>query len=295
MSDPAMLIQVRDGRGFVAALDQSGGSTPRTLEAYGLGPETWSTEAEMLDHVHAMRTRLITSSAFTSDRVIATILFEDTTARPIEGKLTAAFLWEDKGIVPFLKVDLGLEPAEHGVQVMRPMPGLAARLATARDRGVFGTKMRSLVLDDDPVGIQTIVEQQFAVGDEILEASLVPILEPEISIRAPRKAEAEARLKASLLEGLERRRGTQIMIKLTLPEQDDLYRELVEHPSVLRVLALSGGYPLAEANARLARQQGVVASFSRALVEGLVAQQSDEAFDAQLETSIASIVEASRT
>jgi fructose-bisphosphate aldolase, class I len=286
--------RVRRGNGFIAALDQSGGSTPKALQLYGVGEDAYSGEAEMYDRIHEMRTRIITSPAFTGDRIIGAILFENTMDREIEGRGTAEYLWSVKQVVPFLKVDKGLASEAQGVQLMKPMPGLDALLGRAREKGVFGTKMRSVIKLADEAGVRAIVAQQFEAGRQILAAGLVPILEPEIDIHSPQKSEAEELLKASLLEGLDALSEEQtVMLKLTLPESDGYYRELVDHPRVLKVVALSGGYSRDEANARLSRNAGVVASFSRALTEGLSAQQSDDDFDAALDEAIQSIYEAS--
>jgi fructose-bisphosphate aldolase, class I len=286
--------RIRRGNGFIAALDQSGGSTPKALKLYGVGEDAYSGEAEMYDRIHEMRTRIITSPAFTGDRIIGAILFENTMDREIEGRGTAAYLWSVKQVVPFLKVDQGLASEAQGVQLMKPMPGLDALLGRAREKGVFGTKMRSVIKLADEAGVRAIVAQQFEAGRQILAAGLVPILEPEIDIHSPQKSEAEELLKASLLEGLDTLSEEQnVMLKLTLPESDGFYRELVDHPRVLKVVALSGGYSRDEANARLSRNAGVVASFSRALTEGLSAQQSDDDFDAALDEAIQSIYEAS--
>jgi fructose-bisphosphate aldolase, class I len=286
--------RIRRGNGFIAALDQSGGSTPKALKLYGVGEDAYSGEAEMYDRIHEMRTRIITSPAFTGDRIIGAILFENTMDREIEGRGTAEYLWSVKQVVPFLKVDKGLASEAQGVQLMKPMPGLDALLGRAREKGVFGTKMRSVIKLADEEGVRAIVAQQFEAGRQILAAGLVPILEPEIDIHSPQKSEAEELLKASLLEGLDALSEEQtVMLKLTLPESDGFYRELVDHPRVLKVVALSGGYSRDEANARLSRNAGVVASFSRALTEGLSAQQSDDEFDAALDEAIQSIYEAS--
>jgi fructose-bisphosphate aldolase, class I len=286
--------RIRRGNGFIAALDQSGGSTPKALELYGVGKDAYSGEDEMYDRIHEMRTRIITSRAFTGDRIIGAILFENTMDREVEGRGTAEYLWTVKQVVPFLKVDKGLAAESEGVQLMKPMPGLDTLLGRAREKGVFGTKMRSVIKLADEAGIAAIVAQQFEVGVQILEAGLVPILEPEIDINSPQKAQAEALLKAKVLEGLESLPGEEpVMLKLTLPDSDGFYGELVDHPRVLKVVALSGGYSRDEANARLSRNPGVVASFSRALTEGLSAQQSDDAFDAALDEAIQSIYEAS--
>ncbi|MBH0007885.1 fructose bisphosphate aldolase [Salinibacterium sp. SWN1162] len=288
--------KIKDADGFIAALDQSGGSTPKALKLYGIQDDSYSSDEEMFDLVHAMRTRIITNASFSGERILGAILFEQTMDRQIEGLLSADYLWNVKNIVSFLKVDKGLHDEVNGAQLMNPLPGLDAVLARALDNGIFGTKMRSLILLDNAAGIHAIVNQQFEISRQILATGLVPIIEPEIDIHSPSKSEAERMLKASLLEQLDSLNADQhVMLKLTLPEIDDFYAELVAHPNVLRVLALSGGYSRAEANARLARQPGVVASFSRALTEGLTAQQSDEEFTATLEESISSIFRASTT
>ncbi len=291
-----MREKMRSAPGFVAALDQSGGSTPKALGLYGLDEGSWSGEQEMYDLIHQMRCRIITSPAFTGDRILAAILFEMTMDRQVEGKGAAEFLWEDKRVVPFLKIDKGLAEQSDGAKVMKPIPDLAALLERARGHGVFGTKMRSVVTLADPVGIQAVVAQQLAVARQVLAAGLVPIVEPEVDIHSPQKAAAEELLTERLLAALsELADGQQVMLKLTLPEQDGLYAPLLAHPRVLRVVALSGGYTRAEANARLSRNHGVVASFSRALTEGLSAQQSEEEFDRVLDASIQSIYDASLT
>jgi fructose-bisphosphate aldolase, class I len=288
--------KIREGDGFIAALDQSGGSTPKALRAYGVGENEYGNDEEMFDRIHEMRTRIITSPAFNGDRVVGAILFENTMDREIEGRGTAEFLWSEKQVVPFLKVDKGLATEENGVQVMKPMPGLDGLLTRARGKGVFGTKMRSVIKMADDAGVRAIADQQFEVGRQILAAGLMPILEPEIDIKSPQKAEAEAMLRDRLLEGLESiPEGQSVMFKLTLPEEDDFYRELVDHPRVLKVVALSGGYSRDEANDRLSRNRGVIASFSRALTEGLTAQQSEDEFNAALDEAIGSIHEASIT
>jgi len=290
------LEKIRNDKGFIAALDQSGGSTPKALAAYGVGPEAWSNDEEMFLVVHEMRTRIITSDAFTGERILGAILFENTMDRDIEGKPSAEYLWEVKHVVPFLKVDKGLAEAADGVQLMKPMPGLDDLLARARDHGVFGTKMRSVIKEANPAGIKAVVAQQFEIGRQILAAGLVPIIEPEIDIHCPDKQAAEQMLRHELLAELNVLDADQkVMLKLTLPEEDGFYADCVAHPNVLRVVALSGGYSRDEANARLARNHGVVASFSRALTEGLSAQQSDAEFDRMLDGSIASIYEASAT
>ncbi|HSQ38272.1 MAG TPA: fructose bisphosphate aldolase [Acidimicrobiia bacterium] len=290
------LAKVRDGVGFVAALDQSGGSTPKALRLYGIPEDAYSNEDEMFDLIHEMRTRIITSPSFNGDRILGAILFEMTMDRDIEGMGSAEYLWRIKKVVPFLKVDQGLAEQVDGAQVMKPMPDLDALLERALAKGVFGTKMRSVIKLAIPAGVDAVADQQFEIGRRILAAGLVPIIEPEVDIRSPQKAGAEALLKAAILRHLESiPDGRQIMLKLTLPEEDGFYRELVAHPRVLRVVALSGGYTREEANALLERNPGVVASFSRALTEGLSAQQTDQEFDAMLDESIGSIFKASMT
>jgi fructose-bisphosphate aldolase class I len=286
--------KVRNGNGFIAALDQSGGSTPKALQLYGVEADAYSNEEEMFDRMHEMRSRIMTSPSFTGERVLGAILFEMTMDRSVEGKETADYLWSVKGVVPFLKVDKGLADEADGAQVMKPMPDLDALCERGVAKGIFGTKMRSVIKLADPKGIDAVVAQQFAVGSQILGHGLMPILEPEVDITSPQKAEAEALLRAGLLAGLDALPADQqVMFKLTLPEEDGFYSELVAHPKVLRVVALSGGYSRDEANDRLARNPGVIASFSRALTEGLSAQQSDEEFDAALDTAIKGIFEAS--
>jgi fructose-bisphosphate aldolase class I len=287
--------KVRDAAGFIAALDQSGGSTPKALRLYGIPEDSWSSEDEMFDLIHQMRTRIITSPAFNGDRILGAILFEQTMEREIEGRPSGDYLWEVKNVVPFLKVDKGLAEEADGAQLMKPITGLDELLDRGVEKGMFGTKMRSVVKMPG-AGCDAVVAQQFEIGLKILEKGLVPILEPEVDIKSPAKAEAEEQLKAGLLKGLDDvPEGKQVMFKLTLPEQDNLYRELVEHPKVLRVVALSGGYTRDEANARLARNNGVIASFSRALTEGLSVDQSDDEFNAVLDKAIASIYAASNT
>ena len=294
--DTDQLDKVRTARGFIAALDQSGGSTPKALRLYGIGDTAYATEAEMFDLVHEMRTRIITSPVFTGERILGAILFEMTMDRQILGKGAAEYLWQDKHVVPFLKVDKGLADQADGVRLMKPMPDLDAVLTRAISHGVFGTKMRSVISMADEGGVAAVVAQQFEVGRRILEAGLVPIIEPEIDITSPQKAAAEALLHAALLDAVgDLPPGRQIMLKLTLPDVDDLYADLVAHPNVLRVAALSGGYTRDEATDRLARNHGVIASFSRALTEGLTAQQSQADFDAALDASIESIHRASIT
>jgi len=288
------LEKMRSGAGFIAALDQSGGSTPKTLSLYGIKEGDWSGEEEMLERVHQMRTRMITSASFTGDRLLGAILFENTMDREIKGQATADYLWDVKGIVPFLKVDQGLAAEKDGVQVMKPIPGLGALLDRAKAKHIFGTKMRSVIKQADAEGICDVVSQQFEVAGQILAAGLMPIVEPEVDIHCPEKGKAEELLKAAIQEKLEQLpEGQLVMLKLTLPERDDFYADLVKHPKVLRVVALSGGYSREEANDRLRRNHGVIASFSRALAEGLSVGQSDAEFDAVLGRSIQSIFEAS--
>jgi fructose-bisphosphate aldolase class I len=289
------LAKVREGRGFVAALDQSGGSTPKALRLYGIQDDAWSGDDEMFARMHEMRARIVTSRAFDGRRILGAILFEGTMDRSIEGRGSADYLWDVKKVVPFLKVDKGLADEQSGVQLMKPMPGLDELLGRAVGKGIFGTKMRSVIKLADEGGIKAIVDQQFEVGEQILGAGLVPIIEPEVDIHSPEKAQAEALLKAAISEHLGRLGDRQVMLKLTLPEEDGFYGDLVAHPNVLKVVALSGGYSREEANARLARNHGVVASFSRALTEGLTAGQSDEEFDAALDATIQSIYDASVT
>ena len=282
--------------GFIAALDQSGGSTPGALRAYGIKENAWSSEQEMFAIVHQMRTRIMTSPAFTGERILAAILFENTMDRDVAGQPTADYLWNVKRVVPFLKVDKGLAAEKSGVQLLKPMPELAALLDKAKAKHIFGTKMRSVIKQASAAGIKDVVTQQFDVARQIIAAGLVPIVEPEVDIHCPEKAKAEELLKAAILEKLNRLpEGQLVMLKLTLPERDDLYAEFVKHPKVVRVVALSGGYTRDEANKRLRRNHGVVASFSRALVEGLTAQQSDAEYNALLDASIQSIFEASNT
>ncbi len=287
--------RVRDGVGFVAALDQSGGSTPGALRRYGVADTEYDDDAQMFDLVHAMRSRIMTSRVFDGDRIVAVILFEDTMGREVGGLPTPDYLWRTKRIVPFLKVDRGLAPEAAGAQLMKPVAGLDETLRRARDHGIFGTKMRSVVRGDGD-GLDAVVEHQLATARRILEHGLVPIVEPEIDIHAPDKRRLDERLERALHAQLDRLPdGQQVMLKLTLPETDDLYRGLVEHPAVLRVLFLSGGWTREEAVARLARNHGVIASFSRALTEGLDVHQTPEEFDAALDASVAAIAAASRT
>ncbi|MEM1036555.1 MAG: fructose bisphosphate aldolase [Pseudomonadota bacterium] len=294
MTKADMTTQISQGEGFIAALDQSGGSTPKALGLYGIEPSAWSDEEGMFDLVHQMRTRIIKSPAFNGDKVIGAILFERTMDGEIDGKPTAHFLWEECSVVPFLKVDKGLADEADGVQVMKPMPGLDELLEKGVSKGVFGTKMRSVINSANKSGIGEVVAQQFAVGHQILRHGLVPIIEPEVNINAPDKAEAEAILLEELTAHLDKMPATQqVMLKLTLPEVDNLYKPLVDHPRVMRVVALSGGYSREESCARLSRQTGMVASFSRALAEGLNAGQSNDQFDATLKSSIDNICDAS--
>jgi fructose-bisphosphate aldolase class I len=288
--------KIRTESGFIAALDQSGGSTPKALGLYGIKPDAWKTEEEMYRIVHEMRSRIITSPAFTGRRLIGAILFENTMDRDIQGQPTADYLWNVKNVAPFLKVDRGLEDEKDGVQLMKPMPQLDALLKKAVSKHIFGTKMRSVIKQASPTGVKAVVRQQFEVAKQIIAAGLMPIVEPEVDIKCPQKAAAEQLLKAELLAELDQLNANQmVMLKLTLPEQDNFYGECVRHPRVLKVVALSGGYSLAESNARLARNHGVVASFSRALAEGLSAQQSDAEFHAKLDATVESIYQASRT
>jgi fructose-bisphosphate aldolase class I len=289
-----MLQQMKSGKGFIAALDQSGGSTPKALALYGVTESAYSNEAEMFDRMHEMRSRLIKSPVFNGDRVIGAILFEMTMERTIDGLGSAEYLWTKKRVVPFLKVDNGLADEANDVQLMKPIPELGARIAAANKHGVFGTKMRSVINMANPSGIDAVVKQQFEIGKEIIAGGLVPIIEPEVSIKSPQKAEAEEILKKSLLDYANSLSGDQnIMLKLSIPTKANLYKELVDHPRVVRVVALSGGYSREEANRLLAQNTGVIASFSRALAEGLTAQQSDAEFDAALNSTIQSIYDAS--
>ena len=288
--------KIRDRDGFIAALDQSGGSTPKALRLYGIDDGAYSGDDEMFSIIHEMRTRIVTSPCFDGARILGAILFENTMDREIEGKPSARYLWEEKNVVPFLKVDKGLAAETDGVRSMKPMPGLDPLLDRARQNGVFGTKMRSVVGLANPAGVRAIADQQFEIGQRILDAGLVPIIEPEVDIHSPEKEQAEVLLKDALLAHLDALGpDRKVMLKLTLPERENHYAECVKHPNVLRVAALSGGYTREEANARMARNHGVVASFSRALTEGLTAQQTDDEFDAMLDASIASIFEASKT
>ena len=290
------LQKIKTQPGFIAALDQSGGSTPGALKAYGLKEDAWSNEEEMFALVHHMRTRIITSSSFNGERILGAILFENTMDRDIEGQPTADYLWNVKRVVPFLKVDKGLAAEKDGVQLMKPMPDLPALLEKAKAKRIFGTKMRSFIKQCNGFGIKDIVSQQFRAAREIIEAGLVPIIEPEVDIHCPVKGEAEELLREEMIKNLnELPAGAWVMLKITLPDQDDFYADCIKHPNVLRIVALSGGYTREQANEKLRRNHGIVASFSRALVEGLSARQSDAEFDAQLDRSIQSIYEASNT
>lgn len=290
------LQRVKSDAGFIAALDQSGGSTPKALAEYGIKEGSWSNEKEMFDLVHQMRTRMITRPAFDGKRLLGAILFENTMDRDIEGQPTPDYLWNVKRVVPFLKVDQGLQPEKDGVQLMKPMPALDRLLERARAKRIFGTKMRSVIKQANEKGIRDVVNQQFEIAEQIIAAGLVPIVEPEVDIDCPEKAKAEGFLKSAITEKLNQLpAGQVVMLKLTIPDQDNFYAEFVKHPKVLRVVALSGGYSRDEANARLRRNHGVIASFSRALAEGLTAQQSDTEFNATLDRSIQSIFDASNT
>lgn len=290
------LQRVTNDDGFIAAMDQSGGSTPKTLRVYGIEADAYSDDAEMFDLIHQMRTRIISSPRFGGDRILGVILFEMAMDREIEGMASAQYLWDMKNVVPFLKVDKGLADEADGAQLMKPIPDLDGLLARAGDEGMFGTKMRSVVKVADKAGVNAVVDQQFEVGHQVLATGLVPILEPEVDIHSTEKAEAEALLKTAIVRNLESiGNDQQVMLKLTLPDEDNFYSDLVEHAKVLKVVALSGGYNRPEANAKLARNTSIVASFSRALVEGLSAQQTDEEFDATLDGAIASIFKASCT
>ncbi len=288
--------KIKTAKGFIAALDQSGGSTPKALALYGVTEDAWTDEEGMFTVVHQMRTRMITSPSFGGDRILGAILFENTMDREIEGRSTSDYLWQVKNVVPFLKVDKGLANEADGVQLMKPMPDLADLLKRAKAKGIFGTKMRSVIKQASPSGVEAVVKQQFEIGRQIIAAGLVPIIEPEVDIHCPDKAKAEALLKKAIRAEIDKLAPDQIiMLKLTLPEEDGFYTEFVIDPKVLRVVALSGGYSRDEANARLTRNHGVVASFSRALSEGLSAQQSQAEFDKMMDASIASIYAASIT
>jgi len=284
------------GNGFIAALDQSGGSTPKALALYGVTDDAWSSDEEMFDVVHEMRTRILTSPSFNGDRILGAILFENTMDRNIDDKPTPTYLWEVKNIAPFLKIDKGLADEDDGVQLMKPNPSISVLLEKAISKDIFGTKMRSVIKQASQSGIDAVVKQQFEVGRQIVDTGLVPIIEPEVDIYCPQKAQAEGILKNAIMDELNRLNPDQrVMLKLTLPEQDNFYAECVDHPNTVKVVALSGGYSREEANARLSRNNGVVASFSRALVEGLNVRQSDDEFDAMIDVSIRSIRDASVT
>lgn len=290
------LQKIKNDKGFIAALDQSGGSTPKALKLYGVNEDAWMNEQGMYDVVHQMRTRIMTSPAFSGKRLIGAILFENTMDRDVEGKPTPTYLWEVKGVVPFLKVDKGLADEKDGVQLMKSIGGLDALLNKAKSKNVFGTKMRSVIKQANAAGINAVVKQQFEVGKQIIAAGLVPIIEPEVDIKTPNKDKAEELLKESILKELnELKPDHRVMLKLTIPDKDNLYTDLIKHKNVLRVVALSGGYSRDEANKRLARNNGMTASFSRALAEGLTAQQSNEEFNAALDASVESIYRASMT
>ena len=292
--NPQQKDRIASGKGFIAALDQSGGSTPKALKLYGIDESAYSGDAEMFALVHQMRTRIVTSPAFTGERVLGAILFERTLDDQFAGQDAATYLWETKQVVPFLKIDKGLEDEANGVQMLKPIPGLAELLARAKAKGVFGTKERSVIKANNPAGIAAVLDQQFELGQQVLDAGLVPIIEPEVDIKAADKEAIEVELKKGLLERLDRiDPATPVILKLTLPSVDGFFKELVEHPSVLKVVALSGGYSRDDANAKLAKNPGVIASFSRALTEGLTAQQSDEEFNQALDAAIESIYRAS--
>ena len=288
--------KIRKQPGFIAALDQSGGSTPKALANYGLSADAYSNDEEMFQQVHNMRTRIVTSPSFNGDRIMGAILFENTMDRDIDGRSSADYLWQVKQVVPFLKVDKGLADESNGAQIMKDMPDLDDLLGRAKDKGIFGTKMRSVIKLANADGVNAVVDQQFEIGRRIVDAGLVPIIEPEIDINSPEKAQAETLLLKALLTQLDQlEEGQLVMLKLTLPEQDNFYQPCIDHPNVLKVVALSGGYTRQEANRRLTSNNGMVASFSRALTEGLSAQQSDEAFNNMLDDSIESIFQASKT
>jgi len=290
------LQKIKNDKGFIAALDQSGGSTPKALKLYGVNEDAWTDEKGMYDVVHKMRSRIVTSPAFSGKRLIGAILFENTMDRDVEGRPTPSYLWDAKGVVPFLKVDKGLADEKDGVQLMKPIGGLDALLKKAKSKDVFGTKMRSVIKQANEAGINAVVKQQFEIGKQILAAGLVPIIEPEVDIKTPNKPLAEELLKAAITKELNALKPDQrVMLKLTIPDEDNLYTNLIKHKNVLRVVALSGGYSRDEANKRLARNNGMTASFSRALAEGLTAQQSDKEFNAALDKSIESIYQASIT
>tara|TARA_B100001559_G_scaffold226287_1_gene190204 strand:+ start:340 stop:1227 length:888 start_codon:yes stop_codon:yes gene_type:complete len=290
------LEKIREGSGFIAALDQSGGSTPKALKAYGIDESLYNGDDEMFDRIHEMRTRIITSQSFSGSRILGAILFENTMERSINGMSSSDYLWSIKGVVPFLKVDKGLADEQQGVQVMKPIDGLPDLLDKASENHIFGTKMRSVIKSADEGGINAVVDQQFEIGNQILQAGLMPIIEPEVDIHSPEKSACEGLMRDAIMRNLELlSAGDAVMLKLTLPEEDNFYSGLVESEKILRVVALSGGYSREEANARMSRNSGVVASFSRALTEGLSAKQSQSDFDSLLDSSIQSIFDASNT
>ena len=290
------LEKIRTGSGFIAALDQSGGSTPKALKAYGIEESQYNGDDEMFDRIHEMRTRIVTSQSFSGSRILGAILFENTMDRSIDGMSSSDYLWSIKEVVPFLKVDKGLADEQHGVQVMKPIDGLDGLLDKASENNIFGTKMRSVIKSADEDGINAVVDQQFEIGNRILQAGLMPIIEPEVDIHSPEKSACEGLMRDAIMRNLELLSGGDaVMLKLTLPEEDNFYSALVESEKILRVVALSGGYSREEANARMSRNSGVVASFSRALTEGLSAQQSQSDFDSLLDSSIQSIFDASNT
>jgi len=294
--NPEQLQKAKTDKGFIAALDQSGGSTPKALKLYGVEESEYKNDAEMFDLVHAMRTRIIKSPAFTGSRILGAILFEMTMNRTIDGKGTAEYLWQEKSILPFLKIDNGLADETNGAQIMKPIPELGTRLESAKSHGVFGTKMRSVIKLANQAGIADVVKQQFEIGKQIVAGGLVPIIEPEVDINSPEKSAAEVLLKAEIIGQLNSLSSDQnVMLKLTLPNETGFYAELVKHPRVVRVVALSGGYSREEANKQLAKNHGVIASFSRALTEGLAAQQSETQFNGALDAAIQAIFEASNT
>ena len=290
------LEKIASGSGFIAALDQSGGSTPKALKAYGIEESQYNGDDEMFDRIHEMRTRIITSQSFSGSRILGAILFENTMDRSIDGMSSSDYLWSIKEVVPFLKVDKGLADEQHGVQVMKPIDGLDGLLDKASENNIFGTKMRSVIKSANEDGINAVVDQQFEIGNRILQAGLMPIIEPEVDIHSPEKSACEGLMRDAIMRNLELlSEGDAVMLKLTLPEEDNFYSGLVESEKILRVVALSGGYSREEANARMSRNSGVVASFSRALTEGLSAQQSQSDFDSLLDSSIQSIFDASNT
>ncbi len=295
MTNEQQSLRFEQGQGFIAALDQSGGSTPKALAQYGVPEDAYSNEDEMYALIHEARSRIITSPVFDSKRIIGAILFENTLDREIEGVPSAKYLWETKNIVPILKIDKGLADKQDDAQLMKDIPGLDELLARAKAQGVYGTKERSVIYAANPTSIKAVVDQQFELADRVLAAGLVPIVEPEVNIDAPDKAEAEALLKAEILAHLDKLDGKKVALKLTIPDVDNFYRELIEHPAVARVVALSGGYPRDEANDRLSRNNGLIASFSRALLDGLTASQSDEEFNSTLDATIEGIYQASLT